>query len=107
MPMFMMPSKEGTCQVCAAFHEATEPHNVQSLPYQIWFQSTYGRGVTWADAIAHCPAEVSSAWKEELLKIGKWSEPKSGNPIATVDENKGTPKLRPLPNIESTIINIK
>jgi len=107
MPIFMLPSKAGTCQVCAALHNSTQPHNAQSLPYQIWFQSTYGRSVTWADAVAHCSAEVSSTWKNELLKIGKWSEPKSGIPIVTVDKNEIVPKLKPLPNMEPTIVDIK
>jgi hypothetical protein len=107
MSVFMLPSAAGTCQVCATKHEATQPHNAQSLPYQMWFQSTYGRGATWADAVAHCPAEVSAAWKEQLLKIGKWSEPKSGSPIATVDESGGVPTPKPLPNMEPTVVDMR
>jgi hypothetical protein len=73
----------------------------------MWFQSTYGRGATWADAVAHCPAEVSAAWKEQLLKIGKWSEPKSGSPISTVDESGGVPTPRPLSNMEPTVVDMR
>jgi hypothetical protein len=98
MPLYMLPSAEGTCQVCATKHEASQPHNAESLPYQMWFQAMYDRGATWADAVAHCPEEVASVWKEQLLKREVWSEPEDGHPIATVDESGGKPVLKELPN---------
>lgn len=100
MPVHMMPAKEGHCQVCAVKHSPEQPHNAQSLPYAMWFQSTYGRGVTWADAIAHCSPEIKKAWEAKLKEIGAWTEPEEGAPIATVDESGGKPTLREMPNME-------
>lgn len=107
MPTFMMPAKEGHCQVCAVKHDPDQPHNAQSLPYQMLFQSTHGRGVTWADAVAHCPKEIADQWETELKKMGKWTEPKDGKPIATVDESGGKPTMRPMPNMEPKTVPIR
>lgn len=74
----LKPSPE-VCQKCAVDHLPEEPHNKDSLYYQMWFQNRYGRGATWADAIAHCNDELRAAWKAELILRGAWSEPKGGN----------------------------
>ena len=108
MSVYMMPAKEGNCQVCATKHDPGQPHNNQSLPYQIWFQSTYNRGSTWVDAIAHCELEVQELWRNELKKMDKWTEPKGDSkPIATVDENKGKAKPKPMPNMKPKTYTIK
>lgn len=64
------------CQECAVDHFPDQPHNKDSLYYQVKFEMEYGRPPTWADAMAHCTEELQAAWKEELISRGVWSEPK-------------------------------
>ncbi len=71
----LLPAKAGTCEECGRNHPPEQPHDKDSLYYQIRFQATHGRGAQWSDAVAHCPPEVKRYWKEELEKIGVWSEP--------------------------------
>ncbi|QDT94807.1 hypothetical protein [Gimesia aquarii] len=84
--MQLLPPKEGTCPVCAVDHEPEMPHNQQSLYYQYRFKLVRGRWPTWADAIAHCDDEMRVYWKEQLVKLGHWSEPEDGDPIADPPE---------------------
>lgn len=60
----------GTCPECAVKHEPEQPHNQQSLVYQYKFYDQHGRWPTWADAMAHCPDDVKTYWKEALSKRG-------------------------------------
>jgi len=60
----------GTCQECACVHEPDEPHNKQSLYYNIMFYDKHNRYPTWADAMDHCSPGVRSAWSKELEKFG-------------------------------------
>jgi hypothetical protein len=107
MSVFMMPVAPGCCQVCAVKHDPAQPHNAQSLPYQMWFQSTYGRGATWADALAHCSPEVIEQWKTILKEKKAWTEPPQDcAPVATVDNSGGVPTARPMPNMEPTIVKM-
>ncbi len=108
MSVFMLPARPGYCQVCAVKHDPTQPHNAQSLPYQVWFQSAYGRGATWADAVAHCAPEVIEQWKTILKEKRAWTEPPVGcASIATVDNSGGAPIARPLPNMEPIVVKMK
>jgi len=66
----LMPCAPDVCQECAVKHEPDQPHNAQSLYYQMKFHGENGRFPTWMDAIAHCPKEVQEAWKKELRKKG-------------------------------------
>ena len=60
----LLPPAPDLCQVCAAEAHGDEmPHNRDSLFYQVWFNSTYGRAATWADASLLCSKET----KEDLL----------------------------------------
>jgi hypothetical protein len=107
MPVFMMPAMQGFCQVCAVKHDPTHPHNALSLPYQVWFQSTYNRSATWADAIAHCPEEIQTQWRNILKQKNAWTEPKDGKPIATLDKSGGVPTVRPMPNMEPKVVRME
>lgn len=80
--MMLLPPKPGTCPICAVAHEATMPHNAQSLYYQYRFYGVRGRWPTWADAVAHCSAEMRAHWKRELRARGAWTEPADCDPIA-------------------------
>jgi hypothetical protein len=73
-PFRMLGTPQGTCPECAVKHEAGQPHNARSLAYQYDFYGKHGRWPTWADAVAHCAAEIQSAWKAELTRRGVWTE---------------------------------
>lgn len=71
--MTMLPPRGDACPDCATVHPHDQPHNKQSLYYQIAFQATHGRYPTWRDAMSHCAPAVQSAWEAELRKLGAWS----------------------------------
>jgi hypothetical protein len=72
----VMPPKKGLCQICAVDHLPEDPHNAQSLYYQMCFQNQVGRAATWADATAHCTEKMQASWKYLLRK--NWTEPPNG-----------------------------
>jgi hypothetical protein len=74
----VMPPPAGSCQICGVKHEPSEPHNAQSLYYDVTFSGMVGRSPTWADAMAHCAEPVRQAWERELRRAGHWSEPPDG-----------------------------
>lgn len=76
--MKLLPPGPGRCPVCASTHSPTDPHNATSLYYQYRFFATRQRWPTWADAVAHCSAEVCAHWRTELQSRGQWSEPDEG-----------------------------
>jgi hypothetical protein len=67
--MMILPPAGDVCQVCATDHKWDEPHNQQSLYYQMRFHSEHGRYPTWTDAMAHCTPEVQAAWKRQLVDL--------------------------------------
>jgi hypothetical protein len=73
--MSLLPAAPGKCQFCAVAHAADQPHNQQSLFYQVQFLGRFGRSPTWADAVAHCDEPTRAAWREQLVLRGAWSEP--------------------------------
>lgn len=66
----LLPPHPGTCHACAVAHEPDQPHNAQSLYYQVRFRMEFGRPPTWADAMAHCSESVQSAWRAALAERG-------------------------------------
>lgn len=68
--MVMLPAKEGTCAECAVDHKPDQPHNQQSMFYQMKFYNEHGRWPTWEDALAHCSEQVKEMWKIHLRKHG-------------------------------------
>lgn len=66
----MMPAPEGTCALCAHPHDESQPHNAQSLFYQMRFQAEHGRAPDWRDAMQHCEPDVKRLWKEALAGAG-------------------------------------
>ena len=68
--MMILPPKPGACNVCASFHQPGDPHNRDSLYYQMKFRQKNGRFPTWADAMAHCDEHVKKAWIEALAARG-------------------------------------
>jgi len=72
------PPPPGHCSVCHRRHRPEEPHDPTSLPYQISFRQEHGRGVTWKDALGHCPETIRRFWRENLQKRSRWTEPGQG-----------------------------
>ena len=66
----LLPPAPGKCQECAVDHDASQPHNQQSLFYQYHFYGDKGRWPTWADAMAHCSPEVKEQWTKILKEHG-------------------------------------
>lgn len=64
----MLPGAPGTCAWCHVKHEPEQPHNKDSLAYQMKFKTINGRWPTWTDAMAHCPPEIQAFWREELVE---------------------------------------
>ena len=70
MPWRLLPPREGVCPVCAVPHAGHEPHNKESLFYQMQFYAEHGRWATWDDAMAHCDEETRCQWMETLKSLG-------------------------------------
>ena len=66
----LMPPKKDVCQECATKHKPDEPHNQESLYYQMQFRMDHGRFPTWDDAMAHCDEKTKDIWREEREKAG-------------------------------------
>jgi len=80
--MQLLPPPPGVCPICATGHAPELPHNAESIYYQFRFYAIRGRWPTWADAVAHCTAEMKERWERELRYRGKWTAPEEGEPIA-------------------------
>ena len=81
--MRMLPPKPGVCPECAVGHRPDQPHNPESLYYQMRFRQKHGRFPTWADAMAHCDAHVKKMWIDALAErcviVGKPQETEYGD----------------------------
>lgn len=66
----LLPAPPDKCQECAVDHLPDQPHDAQSLYYQYHFYFQNQRWPTWGDAMAHCPDEVKTAWREALAAHG-------------------------------------
>lgn len=60
---YIFPPLRGACPKCGAYHPPEQPHNRESLYYQMRFRQRYGRFPTWEDAIAHCSDAVKAEWR--------------------------------------------
>lgn len=67
----MLPAAKGNCEICGVKHLPDEPHNKQSVFYQINFKQLHGREATWTDAMAHCSNDAKLLWRQELVKMMK------------------------------------
>lgn len=66
----LVPPAPNVCATCAADHAPDEPHNRDSLYYQLAFYQRHKRWPTWADALAHCSSDVAALWRVELHARG-------------------------------------
>lgn len=69
--MTLLPPDPDLCQECAVAHDPADPHNQQSLYYQLAFQAQHGRVPTWSDAMTHCAPDVQTKWRRALVAIHK------------------------------------
>lgn len=75
LDMTLLPPPPDACQQCGVKHQANEPHNQESLFWQIHFNRIHGRWPSWQDAAAHCDPEVQQIVKETVEAAGqKWVE---------------------------------
>lgn len=58
----------GKCQECAVEHDPVEPHNRDSMYYNVKFYNLHDRWPTWKDAMAHCTPEMKEAWIDALAE---------------------------------------
>lgn len=56
------------CPLCADRHSSYEPHNRNSLYYQVKFRRKNGREPTWTDAMGELSQLMRAYWRGELLK---------------------------------------
>lgn len=85
----LLPPSADVCQECAVDHAHDQPHNRDSLYYQMAFHATHGRWPTWTDAMAHCGPDVRAAWRELLVEQFR----RHGLPIP--DDLAGDPPASP------------
>ena len=62
----VLPPRPGACRLCAARHAKDQPHERDSLLYQVRFYQKYRRFPTWEDAMAHCAPDVKAALRRQL-----------------------------------------
>lgn len=66
----LLPPRKGLCPECAVEHSPEQPHNPQSLYYQMKFFMEHQRSPAWSDAMAHCSQDVKSQWLRYLRQLG-------------------------------------
>lgn len=76
--MHLLPPHPDLCQVCGVDHDPRNPHNKDSMYYQMKWQLDHEKGhpaPTWHDAMAHCEDPVKEAWIKALNENGANIEP--------------------------------
>ncbi len=63
----MLPPRPDVCQECAVDHPWDQPHNRDSLYYQMTFFAMHGRYPTWTDSMAHCSEGIKAMWRIGLV----------------------------------------
>lgn len=64
----MAPAKH-LCQECGLGHKPGEPHDPESLHYQLHFHTRNGRLPTWTDAMAHCLPDVRQVFGKLIVRV--------------------------------------
>jgi hypothetical protein len=57
------------CRECAWHHKPQEPHNAESIIFQLNFIDEHGRVPSWNDALAHCDDKTKRTW---IAAIADW-----------------------------------
>ena len=66
----ILPLTRWTCPLCADRHTDKEPHNRNSLYYQMRFFQDHKRLPTWGDTIADCSQFRKAYWKMVMKNKG-------------------------------------
>lgn len=66
----ILPPTKSTCPICADRHAKHEPHNRNSLYYQMRFFRKHGRLPRWADALDDTSEMTRAYWMGEMIKKG-------------------------------------
>ncbi|TMO87649.1 hypothetical protein [Pseudoalteromonas ruthenica] len=66
----LLPPPADKCQQCGVKHDSDQPHNRDSMFYQVRFKLEHERNPTWSDAIAHCSPAVIEQWVKALREHG-------------------------------------
>jgi hypothetical protein len=69
-PLMMLPPAPDKCQTCAVKHPPADPHNAQSLYYQMKYKMDTGNEPSWLTAMAHCTPEMKAMWISLLKEMG-------------------------------------
>jgi hypothetical protein len=73
---------EEMCQTCGVRHEENEPHDANSLYWNLHNELRNLPEPTWSDAIAHCDQDTQKHWAHYIwtgyVKAGKMSKEKAG-----------------------------
>lgn len=81
--ILVAPPRPGVCKLCALPHPPGQPHNINSLYYQIRFWQVHGRFPTQADAEQHCGKGAQSGSGEgyrglSLPELSRYDKGKGG-----------------------------
>lgn len=66
----LLPPREKNCPLCADRHTEKEPHNRNSLYYQMQFFRKHGRLPRWADTLEDCTELMRAYWRGEMVRKG-------------------------------------
>ena len=69
--MHILPPSPNCCQICGVNHVPEDPHDPESLYYQMSFYLKHNRFPTWEDAMAHCTGLMKDLWRNEIKNILK------------------------------------
>ena len=66
----VLPPGMEKCPYCADRHTEKEPHNRNSVYYQMRFFRKHGHMPTWIDALEHCSEMTRAYWTGEMIRKG-------------------------------------
>ena len=70
----LLPLDRWKCPICADRHSEKEPHNRNSLYFQMRFFQDHRRLPTWGDCLGHCSPFMRAYWRGEMAKKGVKAE---------------------------------
>lgn len=66
----LLPPGKTKCPLCADRHTAKDPHNRNSLYYQMRFLQDHERLPTWGDAMENCSPFMRAYWRNQMIQKG-------------------------------------
>lgn len=71
--MTLLPPHPAACQECGRKHLEDEPHDPNSLYYQVAFHRKHGRYPDFLDAMEHCSYQTKAIWAKSFHEVYKLS----------------------------------